>query len=592
MDNAGLYDHLRGTTVACTAANGQLNPNNPFAAAGQQARLLERYNRNEQTFTDAKTFRFSAGINGSFGDGWNYNVDGTYSRVNFKLTQKNFINTRHLLNVIADDSYNFVNQDANTDAAREYIAPANISKDHSSLGQLQATLSKSFFELPGGQLQVLVGGSYRKETIYEPSANPPNATDPYDRYYRVNAVEVIGKRNVKSAFFEVDAPIVQMVDLKAQRRYDKYSTGQHNFSPKFEATFQPIHQIKLRGTYSKGFRVPSLAEAFGAPATGYITTQLVKTDPAQLAFINTHGGDAYATQAYSYGLTGSGNPSLAPEKSTQWTAGVVLTPIPQLTLTADYYHVRIKGVINPPDCTAAIAQYYQNNGTTNVPGCATTPGVPDPLFPNATPLLGDVAYSYVNADAFKTSGIDLSATLRLPIAEGIRWTSSASATYVKNLSLIQNGNTFRFDGTLSPCNITSCSGTPKWRATWENTLDVGKASVTLTGYYTSGYSLISVDPPYGGVRGDCLGSLGNSIVTYADGATPVACSAKHFINFDLTANYKVNKKFTLYMNLLNVFGAHPPFDPSAGYSLYQFNPAWADQGFIGRFVRIGAKVDF
>jgi iron complex outermembrane receptor protein len=582
----------RGTTVACTAANGTLNPNNPFAAQGNQARLLARYDRHEQTLTDAKTFRFSTGINGSFGDGWNYNVDGTYSRVNFKLTQKNFINARHLLDVIADGSYNFVVPGANSEAVRDYLSPINISHDHSSLGQVQATLSKSFFELPGGQLQVLVGGSYRRETIYEPSANPPNATDPYDRYYRVNAVEVIGKRNVKSAFFEVDAPIVQMVDLKAQGRYDKYSTGQHNFSPKFEATFQPIHQVKFRGTYSKGFRVPSLAEAFGAPATGYITTQLTKTDPAQAAFIAAHGNDAYATQQYSYGLTGSGNPSLAPEKSTQWTAGVVLTPIPQLTLTADYYHVRIKGVINPPDCSAAIAQYYQNNGTTNVPGCKTTAGVPDPLFPNATPLLGDVSYSYVNADAFKTSGIDLSATLRLPIAEGIRWTSSGNATYIKNLSLIQNGNTFRFDGTLSPCNITSCSGTPKWRASWENTLDVGKASVTLTGYYTSGYSLISVDPPYSGVRGDCLGSLGNSIVTYADGATPVACSAKKFIDFDLTANYKVNKKFTLYMNLLNVFGAHPPFDPSAGYSLYQFNPAWADQGFIGRYVRIGAKVDF
>ena len=586
-----VYVCARGT-VTCTAANGQLNPNNPFAALGQTARLLERYDRATQTFTNAQTFRFSTGINGSFGDGWDYNVDGTYSRVNFKLRQKNYINARHLLDVIADGSYNFVNQGSNSEAVRDYLAPVNNSKDHSSLGQIQATLAHSFFELPGGNLQVLVGGSYRRESIYEPSANPPNATDPYDRYYQINAVEVIGKRNVKSAFFEVDAPVVQMVDLKVQGRYDKYSTGQHNFSPKFEGTFQPVHQIKLRGTYSKGFRVPSLAEAFGAPATGYVTTQIDQTSAAGQAFVAAHGGNSYATGPYSYGLTGSGNPSLKPEKSDQWTAGVVLTPIPQLTLTADYYHVRIKGVINPPDCSGAIDAYYENNGVTNVPGCTTTPGVPDPANLNALPVLGDVAYSYVNADAFKTSGIDLSATLRLPIAPGIRWTSSANGTYIKNLALVQNGNTFRFDGTLSPCNITSCSGTPKWRATWENTLEAGKFSTTLTGYYTSGYSLISVDPPYSGVRGDCAGSIGNSIVTYEDGVTPVSCHTKHFISFDLTMNYKVNDKFTLYANMLNVFNAKPPFDPSAGYSIYQFNPAWADSGFIGRYFRIGARVDF
>ena len=36
--------------------------------------------------------------------------------------------------------------------------------------------------------------------------------------------------------------------------------------------------IKLRGTYSEGFRIPSFNEAFGAPTTGYISQQV--TDPA------------------------------------------------------------------------------------------------------------------------------------------------------------------------------------------------------------------------------------------------------------------------------------------------------------------------
>jgi iron complex outermembrane receptor protein len=54
----------------------------------------------------------------------------------------------------------------------------------------------------------------------------------------------------------------------------------------------------------------------------------------------------------------------------------------------------------------------------------------------------------------------------------------------------------------------------------------------------------------------------------------------------------VGGKLTFYVNMLNVFNVKAPYDPSAGYGLYKFNPAWAGQGFIGRYFRIGAKVDW
>ena len=81
-------------------------------------------------------------------------------------------------------------------------------------------------------------------------------------------------------------------------------------------------------------------------------------------------------------------------------------------------------------------------------------------------------------------------------------------------------------------------------------------------------------------------------MTYSDGSTPISCRTKHFLDVDLTASIKVQSKFTLYANVLNLLDVKAPYDPSAGYSLYQFNPAWAGQGFIGRYFRFGAKVDF
>ena len=583
-----VYVCARSTVGACDATNGTLNPNNPFASLGEQARLVLRYDRPRETFTNAQAFRYTAGINGSFGDDWQYTADVTKSHVGLKITNKNYFFAQHIVDVVRDGSYNFVNPQANTEAQREYVAPTNVNRSSSDLWQAQATLAKSFFELPGGPLQVAVGVAYRHEAIDNPSANAPNNDAPSERYYSINAVGVEGSRNVKSAFFEVDAPVIDMLELKASGRYDKYSSGQKNFSPKFEAQFKPIRAIKLRGTYSRGFRIPSFNEAYGLPTTGYITTSIDPNTAAGAAFIAAHGNNAYSTQSYSYGLTATGNPSLKPEKSRAFTAGVVFEPTSRLSFTVDYWNIHIKNLISNADYSDVLNQYYSNNGVVNVPGITVTPGLIDPDHPTALPLIGDIAYSFENANKEIASGVDLSAQWRFNFGS-VRWTSRATASYLQKLEKVIGGEVQRYDGTLSPCDVTSCSGAPKWRGTWQNTFDVGKFSTTFTTYYTGSYDLASTD--YGGVKGDCANNVGASVVTYSDG-TPVKCRGPKYIQTDMTASYQVDDKLQLYVNLLNIFDKKAPFDPSAAYSLYQYNPAWSSGGFLGRFIRVGAKIDF
>jgi iron complex outermembrane receptor protein len=55
---------------------------------------------------------------------------------------------------------------------------------------------------------------------------------------------------------------------------------------------------------------------------------------------------------------------------------------------------------------------------------------------------------------------------------------------------------------------------------------------------------------------------------------------------------KVNDNFMIYMDVKNLLNSGPVYDPAAGYGLYQFNPAWDDSNFIGRYFRVGAKIDF
>jgi iron complex outermembrane receptor protein len=591
--------------TGCDATNGILNPNNPFAAQGQLARLSESLNQPREGLTDANTYRFSGGVSGTVG-GFNFNVEATTSRVDLDITNKGYPFLKNLLNAIGTGSYNFVDQSLNTPEEIQFVMPDNHNHSTSKLTEIQAVVGHDIVELPGGTVNLAVGATYRTESLNNPSANPANEADPQARYYGINAVGAIGSRNVWSAYYSLDVPAFTGFDLKAEGRYDHYNTGQKAFSPKFELQYRPVQQLKLRGTYSRGFRVPSFNEAYGLPTTGYVGGSIDCTNAAYLNFCNAHGyngttAPSYFAGGYSYGLTSVGNPSLAPEKSQSWTAGAVITPNSQLTLTVDYWHTKIKNIIIPASASSAlIAQYYNCAAPCTSPGpitlppgvSAVLPAVADPNFPDALPLLGFIQASYENADSEIGSGVDLTATGKFRLTDsGIRLISSLNASYLGQLTLTDPTNGRQpYAGTLGPCNTTSCSGAPRWRGQWTNTIDFnGNASITATAYYTSGYSEIAADN--GGILGDCNASAGTMSELYYDNS-PMLCHAKAVWDFDLTGQIKLLKHLTLYGNVLNVFDIKPPFDPNAAYGLYNFNPAWGDRNFVGRYFRIGARVDF
>ena len=581
------------TSNGCSAANGVLNPNNPFAASGTVALIRGRYDRPYEVISDNRAMRGAMGISGTFGtnDDWNYQVDFTASEVKATRISNNVIVPQRLADVIATGAYNFANPSQNTQAVRDYVAPQSTKVSISSLWQAQAVVGHTLTQLPGGPLQVAVGLAYRHESINDASANPDNVAHPYDRYYTINAVGAVGSRNVKSAFYEISAPIIDQLELSGSGRYDSYSSGQKNFSPKFGFKYKPIQQILLRGTWSKGFRIPSFNEAFGLPTTGYTTLSVNCTTFA--AFCAAHGNNTYATGQYSLGRTSVGNPALNPEKSTSWTVGAVFEPVRNLSITLDYFNIKVRDVIgniSAADQTAALNAFLLNGTTNAVPGVTLIPSTADPAFPTARPLPGFLQFSFQNADKEEVQGIDLGVDFKHDFG-AFKWSTSLEASYLLKYQVIRkDGSVERYDGSLSPCDYTSCSGSPKWRGTWDNTFTIDKFAATVTTYYTSGYDLASVD--YGGIPGDCAGSIGASVVAFKGTSTPVLCRGGATWNVDLALRYKINDHFSLYGNVLNVLGIGAPFDPSAAYSIFQYNPAWAQQNALGRQFRIGAKVDF
>lgn len=586
--------YVCSTGVNCsTATDRQLNPNNPYAAQGNAARIYYRFgdipNGSDR---GNELIRGAIGFNGNFDGDWNWRVEAVGARDNLEYQQYGVLSIAGLRQAVATGTYNFVDPSQNSLAVRQLVSPDIVARGSSSLASLDASVTKSLVDLPGGPLQLAVGGQVRRETLDYPGLNP-------DLTNYANTAAAFGKHTVSAAYFELDAPVVDQLRINASGRYDHYSEGFSHFSPKIGATFTPIRQVLIRGTYSEGFRAPTFAESNPRSSfPGFVTF----TPPC--SFVLAHGGTATANggcsaamangqinpyaQQYSIGGGFSGNPDLKPETSRSFTAGLVVEPVRWFSFTVDYYNVKKKDVIVAgPNAGTARANYFA--GAPLPTGYSV--GVidaPDPLYPNALPRALVINGPYVNSGYFKTEGLDFSATLRAPLGEDIRFISRLDATVIRKFNVdFGDGVVRKYVGTLGPYELSSGAGTPKWRGNWQNTLEFGPLSVTATTYYVSRIKEVAADE----VDPDENGNIDLSCDNNLYGTGEDACYIKRFIYADLNVSYKVNDDYTFFVNVNNVTNERAPIAP-ASYSGTNYLPTWHFAGVIGRVFRAGASFKF
>ncbi|MEG3152976.1 TonB-dependent receptor [Sphingomonas sp. ZT3P38] len=592
-----------------TAADRKLNPNNPYAtnlaatpaiAAANAARLY-------YLFGDVKAgsertnelYRVTAGLRGTIGDSWKWNIDAGYSRDDLELIQTGFANLNGLVRAINTGSYNFVNPSLNSQAVRDSVVPPITSLSNSQETTVDASLSRSLFALPGGDLQVAVGAQYRKEKLTNRSANP-NLDVP-----GLSTAQAYGNRDVWAGYFEINAPILDSLEVNASGRYDDYSEGFGRFSPKIGAKFSPIEQISLRGTFSKGFRAPTFAEINPLSSYSGFVGFNPSTSPDAVAFRQAHAANAAYTANYSLGRGYVGNPGIKPEKSRSFTLGAVFEPSRNVSFTVDYFNVKKSDlIVTGPQTGDAIRAYYSVAGQTfasaaaaSAAGCAQVAAIPgyscnvvdgaDPFALNALPRLLVVNAPYVNANYDVTTGLQFGANGRFDISEDVRFETrldlQATLKFDRHLD---NGNVQHFTGTVGPADLSSGGGTPKWRGNWQNTLIMGPVSLTATTYYVGRMKGVATD------QGNLDTSCAATIYKDATGGNSF-CKINRFIYADLNATIKVNDQFSFFMFVGNFTNAGAPVYANTLYTTQpNYLASWHLPGLIGRTFRAGANFKF
>ncbi|MCP9319035.1 TonB-dependent receptor [Acetobacter persici] len=605
----GAYtqDQLAGnspTILPWQLPNGQLNPNNPYATQHQDAQIAGLFNQIPVTADTSNNFRGSLRYNGwahsNWGSDWNYNADfvGMNTVLNQVQTGQPYIS--HVQDAIANGSYNFVDQSANSKSATNYVLPRNSITAHSQQYSGNVGLSKGLFKLPGGMVKAAIGANWRYEGVNDPNANPVDPNNFANQWAQYNPVSQIGHRWVEAGYYEVNVPVVKQFVIDTSGRYDHYSEGFSHFSPKVGFQFKPVKQFTLRGTFNRGFRVPSFAETNGQ-TEGFTPVSYDTSNPAIQNWMNQHGNSGYVQSGAYLGQMNVGNRQLRPEVSTSYTVGPVIKPTNWMTLSFEYYYIKknhyiTSGILNPNQYfNSWIEQGGSNAG--QPPGITVVPGPVDNNYPNALPAPGYVEGQYINAKSMMTDGFDMSveAHSRLPgIFHDVMWYSKGQATFVRRFNQSNpDGSVYRFAGTLGPYASVSASGTPRWHANWSNTFAYKGLAVTPTVYYTSGYRTVADDSGVAspGANGHYSHSCDNALgmVQMNGPQYPTQCNVKGFWDVDLTVSYQINKRWSVYGNVYNLLGFRSPYDFGT-YGGYLYNSSWSQKGVIMRSFQFGVNV--
>jgi iron complex outermembrane receptor protein len=579
-----------GPGIAPAVVDPQIFPitvptNYPGNTFGQPAPFIYSFPEDGQTQTQyvTNTYRGFVDFKGSEA-GWD--LDLTAGAMYAAVTSRTYgeINFTSLQNAL-NDGYIFGSSDGSS-----LFAPVEEVKDTNQLEDLDLRGTRTLTELPGGPLSLGAGLGYYHDYLYSLAPAQVASGAQFG-----SVAYALGSQNNFAAYSELSAPLLHELELDGAVRWDHYNTYGSSVTPKFGLKYTPLRQVALRATWGQGFRAPNPAEAGQA---GSLFGGVEIPDPIlckqTASGVQLPGSFPNTCNEFPTGLQTT-NPNLKPERSTNYTGGIILTPIEQLKFSIDYWDVKIKqDIVSQQELVdlgvpATSLQFQTVRGPPVILPQVQPNGS---LVPTLTPigLIEYQVFPYVNATQTEVNGIDLGMESHVDL-DGIgRFSATLNYSHMFHYYLTApTGVTTDLAGTHGPTGVSGDTGNPKDRAVLTLGWDRGPWDVTTTVNYIGSFNL--TDPSVG--IDTCAESIISEDRWVGVYTGPQSfCRVDHFTDVDLYAEYTFSEHFRVHGSILNLFDTPPPLDLQTYGSAGNYSNAFSDAGAIGRFFNVGATYTF
>ena len=371
--------------ILCTPAQIAADKANPGSAAAQVnigRRNIEGGARN--TDFEHTNYRTVFGAKGDFAGAWSYDAYGQYFYTAFFDSNQKYLNFQSITNALLVSGtaahptcigapqgcvpYNIFSDGGVTQQQLTYLYELGTARGASTLRTLHADITGKLGEygvkspLAAQGVGVNIGFEHRndRELLQPDAAEESGLLSGFG-----SAVAPIDSSiSVAEEFVEVRAPLLQdkpgakeLLFDTGYRRSDYSTIGVTN-TYKFEVQYAPIADYRIRASYDRAIRAPSVAEAFTRPIVGIttvvpdpcappITYTLLQCERTGVTITQYNNRSIPQGTAAQLSEETSGNPNLKPEQADTYTIGVNFAPsrIPHLTGSIDYYHIQIKDEI-------------------------------------------------------------------------------------------------------------------------------------------------------------------------------------------------------------------------------------------------------
>ncbi|ALK94937.1 hypothetical protein AB595_00315 [Massilia sp. WF1] len=523
----------------------------PTTFSGIRYRMAEAGNRSNEVTSTGQ--RLVLGATGTLG-GWDY--DAALARAENRAVDK-YVNGYVLYDkfdaAVRNGTVNpfAPSSQAGIDLINSIKINDEARKAKGVSTSLDGKMSRALTALGGGDLAIAIGGELRHEhQLFTPSdllrsnniAGDRDSTIPAGEPIEVETAD--DTRKVASVFTEVIAPFTKELEMQFAVRYDHYSEVGNTTNPKIGLRWHPSEALLLRASAGTGFRAPSLSDL--KRPTIYGTTAGILTDPQ---CVKQEGSIDTCTDQWN--VERRSNPNLKPEKSRQFTLGVVLEPVKRTSLSIDYWNIEKKDVISTLGEQVIIENPAAYNGKY--------------IQRDEDGFISNILLMKENQGRLKTSGFDIAGDWRSERGAWGRFGINLSGTWVVKYDR-QFGPQEPYRSNLGV--FLNDQVIQKWRHRVNFEWDNGPVTLTLANQYSSSYTdqNTTYDP-------------------YTDTLLPPN-HVKAYSLWDLTGSWAIGKNLKLRAGILNLLDKDPPFSNQAWFFLAGYDPSYTDPRGRSGFVSV------